>query len=326
MRVLTLVDIEEPVVPAQMQPTTSLTAPFEMHDSRQLGYVYHGSAVRKAVRSLPRGVDKTHTLTFAQLLHAAAWLFTGPAGGSAAENQQVIGVCVNDVAIVASFCFQPTLSEKDSRIHVSYGRTFFNGSQIQRLASYDQVADGILPRDLCYGKPELSKGIRPSLVGIDNARMSGVVNLRDDIATLAFRIQWTDLKDGSQRDILASPGSYLLGLGWHLNFCHCDHDRESPLENEGVIRVCRAGVFPQEPDRDRHGKILWPAEHIPSPNLPSPSGFTGCLALTKGCLEAEIAITCDARAGRTVVVQRECCIACACAQASMVGATLVMCT
>ena len=63
-----------------------------------------------------------------------------------------------------------------------------------------------------------------------------------------------------------------------------------------------------------------------APNLPSPSGFKGCLALTMGYLESQLTLVCNAGVDREIVVQRNCCLECACAHAAMVGATLVMCS
>lgn len=325
MRVLTLVDIEQPLVPSQRPGTTSLAIPSVDLEKSQLGYVYHGDSVRRAVRSLPDGQDQTVKLTFAQILHAAAWLFAGPAGGSVAENENLAGICANGVAVVGSFYFRPTLSERDCRIHVSFGQTLFQGAQVQRLSCYGQNVYGVLPPDSCLGRPWPSKGMTPSLEGLDNAEMTPVVNLRDDIATLAYRIQWMDLAEQEPRDILVSPENYLRGLGWHLHFLTCEHDPDTPVETDGVIRVCRAGVFPQEPSRDMNGKIQWPKGYIPSPNLSTLGGFTRCLARTKGCREIHVATVCHAGASRSIVIQRGCCIECACSHAATVGAILVMC-
>jgi hypothetical protein len=331
LRVLTLVDIEEPTIPSANHSSSTTTSAFDPNTSKQLGYIYHGTAVRKAVGSLPHGRDKTKILTFAQVLHAAAWLFAGPAGGSAAENQGVVGVCVNDVALIGNFCLRPELFGSDSRIHVSYGRTFFQGSQIQRLVSYDQISTGILPLDRCLGKPQPAKGMRSSLFGIDSTsvEIKEVVNLRDDVATLAYRIRWLDQSNNEpqQRDILGSPSAYLLGLGWHMTVPpSCSHDTNSPISSEGTIRVIAAGFFPQEPDRDKTGKRLWPPEYIPSPLLPCPGGFTGGLALTKDCLPIQVAIVCSSGAGKTVVLQRGCCVDCACEKAAEIGAVMVVCS
>jgi hypothetical protein len=330
LRVLTLVDIEDPTILSANHSPTTAAAAFDPNTCKQLGYIYHGTAVRKSVGNLPPGRDKTKVLTFAQIFHAATWLFAGPAGGSAADNQGVVGVCVNDVALVGNFCLRPKLFGSDSRIHVSYGRTFFQGSHIQRLVSYDQVGTGILPLDRCLGKPQPAKGVQPSLFGINSnsVEIKEVVNLRDDVATLAYRIRWLEQSNNEprQRDILGSPSTYLLGLGWHMTVPpSCSHNTDSQIPSEGTIRVISAGFFPQEPDRDRTGKILWPAEYNPSPPLPSPGGFTGCLALTKDCLPVQVAIVCSSGAGKTVVLQRGCCVVCACEKAAEVGAVMVVC-
>ncbi|KAH0536972.1 hypothetical protein FGG08_006200 [Glutinoglossum americanum] len=303
LRVLTMVDIEEPVISSQ-STESSLAAPFSESTTRELGFIYHGAAVRKAVGSLPDGKDQVKPLTFAHLLHAAAWLLSGPVGGNAADNNGVVGTCANGVALVGSFCFFPTISKKDCRIHVSLGRTFFQGSQVKRLDSYYQNLYGNMPEDLCYGRPYPSQGRAPSFAGIGDPRLTRVVNLRDDVAAIAFRIQWISKSNQSPCDTLVSPQDYLRNIGWHVHFIECEHDSNDPLRTEGTIRVCHAGVFPKRPDRDLNGKELWPDGHIASPNLPSPGGFTGCLALTMGSLEAQLALVCDAKVGQEIVLQR----------------------
>jgi hypothetical protein len=111
-----------------------------------------------------------------------------------------------------------------------------------------------------------------------------------------------------------------------VHLIECEHDPNTPLRTEVTIRVCPAGVFPKLPNNDMNGKELWPDGHIASPNSPSPGGFTGCLALTMGSLEAQLALTCDAGAGREIILQRNCCLECACAHAVSVGAKLIMCS
>jgi hypothetical protein len=167
LRVLTMIDIEEPVLLSQSADSTSLTAPFSEQTTRRLGFIYHGAAVRKAVKSLPDGKDQVTPLSFAHLLHAAAWLFSGPVGAGAADNKGVVGICANGVAVLGSFCFFPTISKRDCRIHVSFGGTFFQGSQVKRLDSYEQNVYGSMPEDLCYGNPtHLRERSLPSTVSM----------------------------------------------------------------------------------------------------------------------------------------------------------------
>ncbi|KAH0565255.1 hypothetical protein GP486_001352 [Trichoglossum hirsutum] len=320
--VLTMIDIEEPILSSSAD-NTGLTEPVSEQATRQLGFIYHGTVVRQAVGSLPDGKGQVRPLFFAHLLHAAALLFSGPAGGSAADNKSVVGICANGVAVVGSFCLFPTISKKDCRINVSFGRTFFQGSQVKRLDSYDQNVFGSMPKDFCYGKPQPSQGMIPSFAGIDDPRLTKVVNLRDDVATIAFRMQWANQGPQAPCDILASPQDYLQNIGRHVHLIECEHDPNAPLQTEGTIRVCPAGVFPK---LSKRANEPWPDGYIASPNLPSPSGFSGCLALTMGSLVAQLALTCDAGVGQEIVLQRDCCLECACAQAVVVGATLVMCS
>ncbi|KAF2276851.1 uncharacterized protein EI97DRAFT_442212 [Westerdykella ornata] len=137
MRLLTLVDLEH--LEYATPDANDLTQSFEVFSKSTLGRVYHGQAVRNAVARLPRGDDPTkpwETLTWDFLLQGIAWLLGGRPSGIITTWGNSIGtarVFINGVAIVGSFCFNMTMLPRDARIHLSFGKTFYAGSQMSRL-------------------------------------------------------------------------------------------------------------------------------------------------------------------------------------------------
>lgn len=322
MRLLTLVDLEQPeyAIPSE----SSLTQSFEVFNKRTFGRVYHGQAVRHAVSSLPGGHDQTHNLTWANILQGVAWLFSGQPGGTSANALHTAGVFVNGVAIVGSFCFNMTLSPRDSRVHLSFGKTLYAGSQIARLECYEQNVYGVLPDDNCFGSPRPAQSVRPELVGVDEASSTQMISLRNEIAILALRISWKETRTASLQEVLISPANYLRELAWQVFSQDCPHD-VGQCAGVGTIRVARAGVFPKKANFDAQGIQLWPPEYVPSPNLPSPNGFKGCVLLTQGCLELQIAFITQIGAGEKSVLQKDCCLGCACQLAMEVDAKFIIC-
>ncbi|KAL6401232.1 hypothetical protein AUP68_16961 [Ilyonectria robusta] len=324
LRILTLLDLEQPEYAILSPHGSDLTQSFEAYNKPILGRVYHGQTVRHAVASLPDGRDQSKQLAWAHILHGAAFLFAGQSGGIAANADRTAGIFVDGVALVGSFCKKATLSPRDSRIHLSFGRTFFDGSQITRLECYEQNVYNVLPEDKCFGVPRPAQEVRPGLVGVDNASSTEIINLRDEIATLAMRISWKEAESTSLQEVLVSPADYLRTLAWHVFYRKCSHDAHQ-IAGKGTIRVSKAGVYPMVANFDEHGKQSWPAAYIPSPNLPSPKGFKGCVILSQGCLELQIALICQIGAASEVVLQKDCCLSCACQLAMEVGAKIIMC-
>lgn len=326
LRILTLLDLEQPEYAVPSPHGSDLTQPFEVYNKPILGRVYHGQTVRRGVASLPDGKDQTKQLTWAHIIHGAAFLFAGQGGGTAANADGTARIFVNGAALIGSFCKKVTLSPMDSRIHLSFGRTFFNGSQITRLECYEQSVYGVLPEDKCFGVPRPAGEVRPGLVGVEKntASSTEMISLRDEIATIAVRIGWKETESTTPQEVLVSPANYLRVLAWYVFTRKCAHDAHQ-VAGEGTIRVSRAGVYPTVPNFDLHGKQLWPADYTPSPNLPSPRGFKGCVILSQGCLELQIALLCQAGAGKEVVLQKDCCLGCACQLAMEVGAKIILC-
>jgi hypothetical protein len=321
MRLLTLVDLEQP---QHAIMNANGLGSFGVPGQHTFGRVYHGRAVRKAVGSLPAGHDQTHKLTWAFILHGVAWLFGGQPGGIAANALNTVGVFANGVAMVGSFCFQTTISPLDSRIHVSFGKTLYAGSHITSLESYDQNTYGVLPDDDCFGYPRPAQDVQPGIHGVDGASLTRMISLRDEVGTLAWRVSWRETGTMSVQEKLFSPANYIRERAWHVFSRKCPHDVDQPA-GEGTIRVAAAGVFPREANFDSKGKQLWPAGYVPSPDLPSPRGFKGCIILCQGCVELQIAFITHVSVSTKVVLQKDCCLDCACQLAMEVGAKFVMC-
>lgn len=322
MRLLTLVDLEQPEY--AIPDSGSLTESFAVFNKRTFGRVYHGQAVRNAVSLLPQGSDATKTLSLGHLLHGVSWLFGGQPGGTIANANRTAGVFVNGVAIVGSFCFNMTLSPRDARIHLSLGKTFYAGSQISKLECYQQSVYGVLPEDNCFGSPQPAQCVRPSLVGVSKASSTHMISLRDETATLALRMSWKESETSLPNEVLVSPDAYIRELGWSV-FSRCCSHSVTMCAGEGTIRVTKPGVFPTQAGFDRHGNQLWPPEYVPSPKLPSPRGFKGCLVLSKGCLDLQIAWVTQLGASKKLVLQKDCCLNCACQLAMEVDAKYIMC-
>ncbi|PGH27017.1 hypothetical protein AJ80_01202 [Polytolypa hystricis UAMH7299] len=86
---------------------------------------------------------------------------------------------VNGAALAGSFCFKMTLAQ-GLRVHLSFGKTFYAGSQITELECHEQSGYVVLLEDGGFRSPRPAESVRPALLGVDKVSSTQMVSLRDE--------------------------------------------------------------------------------------------------------------------------------------------------